>query len=267
MHPLMTYLSFYEGLSSYEPKKGQINIMWNISHTDSISDREYEGFDHVFVSSVSYAKTLSNRINIPVSTLLQCADPHVFKPCTEQEKQPHDVLFVGNSRKVYRKIIKDAVMNAVKVDVYGTNWETFLPNGYLKADHIDNRVLHQHYAGTKILLNDHWDNMAKYGFLSNRLFDAGACGAFVISDEAEGLQEIFGDAIVTYKDGAELVDKINYYLLNEDKRHKKALQLQEIVINNHTFDNRIDDMLKVIENVNKLKSPTVASKPLSKKAA
>jgi spore maturation protein CgeB len=51
------------------------------------------------------------------------------------------------------------------------------------------------YRAAGVVLNDHWPDMAREGFLSNRLFDAVAAGARVVSDDAEGLTEVFGAAV------------------------------------------------------------------------
>ena len=59
------------GLARYEPKLGQINLMWNISHADSVSEDEYEQFDHVFLASQTDAEELSSRLRTSVSTLLE----------------------------------------------------------------------------------------------------------------------------------------------------------------------------------------------------
>jgi hypothetical protein len=63
------------GLARYEPKMGQINLMWNISHADSVSDDDYEKFDHVFVAPQTVRKNspkeLSSRLRTLISTLLE----------------------------------------------------------------------------------------------------------------------------------------------------------------------------------------------------
>ena len=41
--------------------------------------------------------------------------------------------------------------------------------------------------------------MREHGFVSNRIYDALACGACVISDEVAGLDEMFGGAVATYR--------------------------------------------------------------------
>jgi spore maturation protein CgeB len=55
-----------------------------------------------------------------------------------------------------------------------------------------------------VVLNDHWDDMARDGFLSNRLFDAAASGALVVTDPVPGVEELFGGAVLPYRDVAEL---------------------------------------------------------------
>ena len=57
-----------------------------------------------------------------------------------------------------------------------------------------------------IVLSDHHPEMAADGFLSNRLFDAVATGARVVSDSAAGLEDVFGDAVVVFTDEDDLVD-------------------------------------------------------------
>ena len=50
-----------------------------------------------------------------------------------------------------------------------------------------------------MVLNDHHDAMRADGFVSNRLFDAVASGARVITDPIDGLAELFGPAVQVYE--------------------------------------------------------------------
>ena len=56
------------------------------------------------------------------------------------------------------------------------------------------------YCSAGVVLNDHHDDMRRDGFLSNRLFDATACAARVVSDEIDGVTEVFGDVVKTFHD-------------------------------------------------------------------
>ena len=89
--------------------------------------------------------------------------------------------------------------------VYGRGWTPELIDPrFVKAEGIPNEDLRCYYSSAAIVLNDHWDDMRAEGFLSNRLYDALACGAFVISDDVEGIEAEFDGAIAVYRQREEL---------------------------------------------------------------
>lgn len=241
------------GLSSYQPKGHHINLMWNISHPDKVPLEEYEEFDWVFVASKSYSEELGKKVKVPVQSLLQCTDPNLFYPDDSGNEEVGEVLFVGNSRKVYRQIVKDAVESGLKVEVYGTNWEPILPAGYLKGEHIPNEILRRYYSKCSVLLNDHWDTMRQMGFISNRLFDAAACGATIVSDKIDGLEDIFGDKIATYSTSEELAEVVANCLARRKDNIESRMKLSEYIRQHHTFAARVGEMMKVIEKLHEEK--------------
>jgi len=56
------------------------------------------------------------------------------------------------------------------------------------------------YAGSGVVLADHWPDMAREGFIANRVFDAVASGARVISDDVLGIADTFGDEVVVCRE-------------------------------------------------------------------
>ncbi|NET42663.1 tetratricopeptide repeat protein [Okeania sp. SIO2B3] len=245
------------GLSRYQPKSYHINLMWNISHPDKVELEEYEEYDHIFVASYSYAEELQKQIKVPVQTLLQCTDQNLFYPDKEGYEEVGEILFVGNSRKVYRQIVKDAVEADLKVDVYGTNWENLLPSGYLKGEYIPNEILRRYYSKCGVLLNDHWDTMQEKGFISNRLFDAAACGATIISDQIAGLEKVFGDKIYTYNSQEDLPKVVENCLQQKSQNGGEKLELAKYIREHHTFEKRVREILEAIATLNqkKMQSP------------
>lgn len=235
------------GLSRYSPNKKHFNIMWNISHPDMVEIEEYNQYDHVFISSKIWADVIKEKASVPVDCLLQCTDTELFYHDFE-EKYLHEILFVGNSRKVFRKIIKDLLPTDKDLSIYGNNWEPFVDEKYIFGRHIPNNELRKAYSSCDILLNDHWDDMREKGFISNRLFDGFASGAFIISDKISGASELFEDALVTYETPEELKNLVDKYTKNNNARINKALKAQKIVMRHHTFRNRVEDMLKVINS-------------------
>jgi O-antigen biosynthesis protein len=249
------------GLSRYEPRPESINIMWNISHTANISFDEYEAYDHVFIASALFADKLSSLINCPVSPLLQCTDAALFHEDHDISDTPvHDVLFVGNSRKQRRSIVYAAMEAGIPMAIYGADWENMEPKEYVISKHIPNDDLFRYYSTSKIVLNDHWPFMKENGFISNRIFDAGACGACVVSDAATGLKKLFGDAVSVYHSPLELKNIIDHLLSDENERRRKGQELKKIVMENHLFSDRAEKILDVIWQLMKQKFKSLPAK-------
>ncbi len=248
------------GLSSYDPQPDCINLMWLISHPDRVALSEMQGYDHVFVASTSYAQHLIEQ-EVDASPLLQCTDPQIFHPDPLPAGEgPAKHLFVGNSRRQKRRIVEDAIAGGIPLSIFGREWEGLVTPHAVKGEYIPNDQLRRHYSAAEIVYNDHWDSMGRHGFLSNRLFDAGACGAFVISDRARGLEDVFADTVPTYSDCADLSAKVAYFEAHPEERRKRADRLREIVLAGHTFAHRAEDIVSRIRQIHlkKLRGPTDA---------
>lgn len=222
------------GLSEYMPKSQHYNIMWNISHPDDITFGEYEKYDKVYIASTYWAQKIDSLVNADVEALLQCTNPELF--CREYDSEyDTELLFVGNSRLIYRKILKDLLPTEHKLDVYGAMWEGIIDDEYIKSEYIPNNQLYKAYSSTKVLLNDHWDDMREKGFISNRIFDAIACQSVVLTDHVRTIEDIFADAVVYYDTPEELEDKI-----------EEALNITDVdskLIEDHTFRKRAEKII------------------------
>lgn len=234
------------GLSSYSPDPGRINLMWLISHPDDVTLEEMQAFDHVFVASHSFGESLKPVLGTRISTLLQCSDPDLFDQGSGPSSKKVDIAFVGNSRRVERWMPAICARRGLPVHVYGADWEGRIPAGLIKGDHIPNDQLGEFYSSCKIVLNDHWPDMAKNGFISNRIFDAGLSGALIISDQFAG-SEIFRDEVICCENDDDVVNSVKYYLRNEEERIYRTSSLRNIVRMNHTFDHRAKEIVRTIE--------------------
>ncbi len=244
------YTIFLRGNREYYPsvEEGRVSIMWNISHPEEVSLMEYNSYDYVFFASDKLKLKMGEQIQCESDVLIQCTDADVMKAEEHKEKK-YELLFVGNSRHVYRQILKDLLPADYKLTVIGRHWEDYPVQDYVVQPYISNEEVGQAYHDATILLNDHWDDMKEQGVISNRIFDALAAGAFVISDYMDEIEEAFDGAVVTYKDKEDLKAKIDYYMKHEDERLEKAKHGQDIVLSEHTFANRIEKMIQVMEQI------------------
>lgn len=226
----------------------KVNLMWLISHPDRIPAEEFADYDHVAVASDLYAARLRAQGLPQVSVLHQATDATVFAARPDVPRAPR-CLFVGNSRREYRTMVKWCVESDLPFDLYGGGWEGILPEGLLRATSIANRDLPAHYAGHLILLNDHWDSMRDNGFLSNRLFDGAAMGTPVITDPVAGLAEVFGDSVATAATAGDFTRLVREALADPAPWLARAARARDIVLAAHTFDHRAATLAALIERL------------------
>lgn len=234
------------GIIRYAPNPRHLNLMWLISHPDLVVDTEVARCDHVFVASAPFARRLASRTRVPVEPLLQCTDASRFVP-GPREPDAAPVLFVGNSRDVLRPIVRDALAAGLPLRVYGRGWKRLVPDRHVMGTYLANERLPVAYRSAGVVLNDHWEDMRREGFLSNRLFDLAACGARVISDDVPGLEEVFGDLVRVYRDPDDLARLVREVERRDEAEEPLRAQLSERIRREHSFMARAARLVEVVE--------------------
>ncbi|WP_244932243.1 glycosyltransferase [Nocardioides sp. W7] len=192
------------GLAPFSPAPEQVSLLWVISHPDEVTRHEARQHDCVLAASTAWAERRSRDWALPVQPLLQATDPALFHPDLARPDTGDPVLFVGSSRRQYRPVVRDAVEAGLPITVYGRQWEEILPPGLVRAEFLDNAALGAAYRGAGVVLNDHWEDMRREGFVSNRIFDAVSSGARLVTDDVRGLDGLFGPSVQVYRDQADL---------------------------------------------------------------
>jgi GT2 family glycosyltransferase/spore maturation protein CgeB len=243
LHDVVVHL---KGLSYYHPKPGQFNILWSISHPDGLTGEECEGYDLVCVASPLFAEILRSRTATPVLVLEQAADPWTMHPDPRQDLA-HDLVYVANSRNVLRPIARDLLPTDRDLAIWGAGWDGLIDTARVLGEHVPNEELRHVYSSAGIVLNDHWDDMREHGYISNRVYDALACGALVLSDEVPGLTERFGDAVACFSSPEQLHQLIDRFLADPRERRRRGELGRQLVLERHTFAHRIDELLAMLD--------------------
>ncbi|PUA80737.1 hypothetical protein C7S10_13395 [Nocardioides currus] len=230
------------GLDLVEPHPTALNMQWIISHPDLVSMAELKSFDLVYAASLSWPARVRREWGLPVEPLLQCTDPRFFHPDRGRPDTGPAVLFVGNSRGVFRQAVRAALAADADLTVHGADWDEFLDPATVASSGVPNDEVGALYASAGVVLNDHHVDMRRDSFLSNRLFDAAACGARIATDPVSGLSETFGDLVQPFQDESDLARLITppYPAFPDDAtRREQALR----IIASHTFDQRAERLV------------------------
>lgn len=168
-------------------------------------------------------------------------------PAVSQQK--NDVLFVG-SGDLRRIFMLENIRE--QVTIFGKRWERnhALMSPELKQSIVDQDIwgtdLHQAFADSKIILNITRAQFfgAETG-INLRIFEALAAGCFLLTDYCDEVAELFqiGVELETFKSSSELVEKVNYYLANPDKRVAIARQGHAAFQQRFTWNVRVQALL------------------------
>ncbi|PCN49288.1 hypothetical protein Csp2054_03675 [Curtobacterium sp. 'Ferrero'] len=178
------------GLDRVPPNPASVNLLWVISHPDDVADTELRAFDRAFAAGPAWAADASARAGVRVDPLLQATDPTVFHPGAAAGPDVGRAVFVGSTRGAARPVVADAVALGADLRVHGPGWEDVVPSSMRGAASLDRSEVAGAYAGARVVLNDHWPDMAAGGFVSNRVFDVLASGGVVVTDPVAGLADL-----------------------------------------------------------------------------
>ena len=162
-------------------------------------------------------------------------------------------VFVGNTRGVKREFVGWCEENQIPLRIWGE------PNGWkkqLKKDTciqlegiLDNQELPELYRKSKIIFNDHFEDMRNNGFMNNRLFEVLGCGRPLISDYGTYYEKVFGDSILFYRDEQEFLEKVKYLEENYEKQQAKVMAIIPRLKEEFSFAKRAKDLKNAVDNM------------------
>lgn len=174
----------------------------------------------------------------------------------------HDISFVGMYHPYREWVINKLRKAGVNTYVVGAGWK----NGYVSYEELIN-IFNQ--SKINLNLSNSLSMDIRYGFSSlkafknfsasiirtdiknkeqikGRHFEIPGCGEFQISFYVEGLEHCYeiGREIAIYTDVDDLVEKVRYYLKHGEEREKIAAAGYQKTLREHTYEQRIKDIIK-----------------------
>ena len=192
--------------------------------------RQCRHYDIVFCAQKLGAERLHRDTRLDIYQWIPlAADPDIHKR-SELPKQ-YDIGFVGR--------------NAEKAD-RGRHFK-LLKSKYPESfiGRADFRQMGEIYSASKVGFNSSIAND-----INMRIFEVMACGCFLLTNRIKdnGFSEMFeeGKHLVTYGNDKELLDLAEFYLKNDSQRQQIARAGYELVLNRHTYYQRVQAMFNYI---------------------
>ncbi len=158
----------------------------------------------------------------------------------------HDAVFVGSHYPVRERLFE--ALAGIDLAIWGPGWDRLRSDSPLRrcvrAAHTTPETWRKIYAAAKIVLSVHFqDPLGKLPChqASPRVFEALACGAFVITDRQKDVMALFqdGEHLVTFADGEDLRRKVETYLGCSNERERIAQSGRNEVLARHTYRDRL----------------------------
>lgn len=160
-------------------KKG-VNVAWFYSRPEQMTDSELESFHIVFCTSASYVEEARrpNLIHMPVCS-------HLFGTAAPVKVACPDVVFIGNARKGHGgRPIAEFLMSRTalpfSLGVWGIGHNP--RNPYWRGRYHPFDRLQDLYLSSKVVVIDHYPEMAAGGFLKHQIMDVIAAGGIPLVD-------------------------------------------------------------------------------------
>jgi len=214
-------------------------------------------YDYIFTGG-SEAYDILKHIGLrDLQWLPFACDPNIHKPMglSPEEKRHYgsDVVFVGSYYPNRAELFEGLV--DFDLGIWGPGWEKVdwesKLRACIKASHTPPSEWSKIYSASKIVLATHYQDPANRFPVyqaSPRIFEALACGAFVMSDNQRDVFSLFkdGEHLVRFDDADDLIEKITYYLARPLEREEIACQGRREVLSKHTYVHRIERLLSIV---------------------
>ncbi|KQS14317.1 hypothetical protein ASG04_00010 [Curtobacterium sp. Leaf183] len=210
-------------------------VGWVRNWTDVWAELPYlDEFDAVWTSSTAARDRIAERYDGAVHLLPIGVDPELFSG-DDQGSSPIDVVTTVNFWGAERLGTSALDELAEQRDVvwYGANQEHLV-----RSDRIDHRGhasffdLPAVYAAARVVVDDVIPPARAYATHNSRLFEGLASGSLVVTNCAEGLEELGLGDLPTYHDGPSLV------LAAADTDAALVERLRAVVLERHTYASR-----------------------------
>ena len=212
---------------------------------------DISGFDIIFSSFPHFVEKFRK---MGVTSYYQplAFDPRVLEKVRESQKI-HPVTFVGGISPSHGKgyQLLEKLAELLPIDIWGYGAASLPGNSPIKKRHhgeawgLDMFSL---LSQSGITINRHIDVAENYAN-NMRLFEATGCGALLITDYKDNLNELFeiGKEIVAYRSTEECVALVKYYLNNPKEAEEIARAGQARALRSHTYTKRMEQTGEIFE--------------------
>ncbi len=212
-------------------------------------------YTHVFCAGSEAVDLLKRAKGVEASWLPFACDAQVHAPVdlstSEKLYYSRDIAFVGSYYPNRAEVL--GALTDFELGIWGPLWSRAKAypdlGAFIEDGPVDVDVWKKIYASASIVAVIHYqDGVTPCHQASPKLFEAMACGAFVLCDAQQDAQALFkdGEHLVFFHDKVDLKNKVAYYLEHGEARARIAAAGRAKVLAEHTYIKRVEAIFKVM---------------------
>ncbi|MEE9128314.1 MAG: glycosyltransferase [Planctomycetota bacterium] len=235
-----------------EFKEHALTVLWVEESLATLGEAEvsYLRTPHlVGMSNLGHIELLRER-GVHNAVFLKAA----FSPAVHYPVKPRgprfDVAYIGGpGRRGQRADLMAQISRRFDSRVFGRGWHQHVPRlpELRVGGAVGPRKYRQVCADARIVLGLNEVNRVPY-YSSNRVFLTLGCGAFHLTHYVPGLEEVFEDGVhlAYFRSPEECLDKLRFYLRNDQQRDEIAARGNDLVRREHRYFDRIKSILTML---------------------
>jgi ubiquinone/menaquinone biosynthesis C-methylase UbiE len=219
-----------------------------------VNDIPFKQYD-VIISSFPHYVTKLRASGLTAYYQPLAFDPRILKdiPGLPYFQRPIPCSFTGGVSKLHSQSnqLFEMLARQTSIEFWGYGAESLPKDSPIRSRHhgeVWGKEMFASLCNSKITINRHHE--IAENFANNmRLFEATGCGALLITDYKDNLNELFeiGKEVVAYRSAEECVALIKYYQAHPDEAAAIAKAGQERTLRDHTYTIRMQQTAEVFE--------------------
>ena len=201
----------------------------------------FDEYDHVFATSKASCRLIRERSSAHPQLMPLATNPARFHPVEPDPEFATDLAFVGSYWGVERevqRVLPRLASAGLEVKVFGHGWDAVPGMWELSRGPVPYDALPRVYSSAAVVVDDSGAHARPYGAVNSRVFDALACGALVVTNDAEGVAGVFGNGFPTWSDAASLQAHAEIATGDSAKARELVRPLRRVVLAEHTYARR-----------------------------
>ena len=158
----------------------------------------------------------------------------------------------------YKPALLEMVHSAIPfgLTLYGMGWDEMDEATIQAANRgvLPRYEIAQAYSSAVVVLASTIEAQRVEGMINNRIFEAMACGALVLSDHSEALEEISEDTILFYRDGKDVAKWLQWTQDNPEEALKMGERSRQLILSKHSWAHRAVQVMGLVADIESRKT-------------